>query len=45
MTRLNNPEIMQTVELVEEIEKWKRKAKRLQIINEALCDKMNNDEH
>ncbi|XP_011026664.1 PREDICTED: protein PRRC2C-like isoform X4 [Populus euphratica] len=45
MTQLNNPDIMQTVELVEEIEKWKRKAKRLQIINEALCDKMNNDEH
>ncbi|XP_073263229.1 uncharacterized protein [Populus alba] len=45
MTRLNNPDIMQTVELVEEIEKWKLKAKRLQIINEALCDKMNNDEH
>ncbi|KAG6791466.1 hypothetical protein POTOM_000587 [Populus tomentosa] len=41
----NNPNIMQTVELVEEIEKWKRQAKRLQIINEALCDKMNNDEH
>lgn len=45
MTSLKNPDIMKTVELVEEIEKWKRKAKRLQIINEALCDKMNNDEH
>ncbi|KAH8522282.1 hypothetical protein H0E87_003065 [Populus deltoides] len=45
MTSLKNPDIMKTAELVEEIEKWKRKAKRLQIINEALCDKMNNDEH
>lgn len=45
MTSLKNPDIMKTVELVEEIEKWKRKAKRLQIINEALCDKLNNDEH
>ncbi|KAI9401069.1 hypothetical protein POPTR_001G076400v4 [Populus trichocarpa] len=45
MTSLKYPDIMKTVELVEEIEKWKRKAKRLQIINEALCDKLNNDEH
>ncbi|XP_011008246.1 PREDICTED: uncharacterized protein LOC105113672 isoform X3 [Populus euphratica] len=45
MNSLKNPDITKTVELFEEIEKWKLKAKRLQIINDALCDKMNNDEH
>uniref|UniRef100_A0A6M2FA80 BZIP domain-containing protein n=1 Tax=Populus davidiana TaxID=266767 RepID=A0A6M2FA80_9ROSI len=45
MTRLNNPDIMQKVELDEENEKLKREVKRLRIINDALCDKMNNDEH
>ncbi|CAK7335927.1 unnamed protein product [Dovyalis caffra] len=39
ITQLENPDGMKMVELHEERDKWKLKAKRLQVIKDALCGK------